>query len=320
MVGAVEGFHVPVLLRESLAYLEPPSPDCLMVDATQGLAGHSIAFLEKYPGLRVVGVDADPEMQAMAKARLAPYKGRTSFVHAFFDEFFKDFRGVKERPGLILFDFGVSMYHFREAKRGFSMQGDEALDMRLDPSTGRTASDLVNELDARELARILAEYGEEPFARSIADTIVRERNAAPIESAKRLAELIKSAVPPKMRYGRVHPATRSFQALRIAVNDELGRISRAIEDAIECLAPGGIIGAISFHSLEDRIVKLAFRERAVKPVRDKYRNGPAAPIPQIEGKRGIIVLTKKPVEPAEDEVAANPASRSAKFRVAKAAY
>ncbi len=315
----MEGLHVPVMLRETLEYLVPPNPDCLMVDATQGLAGHSRAFLDRYPGLRVLGVDADPEMQAMARKRLEPYEGRTSFVRAYFDEFFRDFRGDKERPGLILFDFGVSMYHFREAKRGFSIQGEEALDMRLDPSTGRTASDLVNELDARELARILQEYGEEPFARAIADTIVRERKAAPIESARRLADIIRQAVPPKLRYGRVHPATRSFQALRIAVNDELGRISRAIEDAIECLAPGGILGAISFHSLEDRIVKLAFRERAVRPRRDKYSKDREEPIPEVEGKRGVIVLTKKPVEPTEQEVAENPASRSAKLRVARAA-
>lgn len=315
----MEALHVPVMLRETLEYLVPPEEGCLMIDATQGLAGHSLAFLERYRGLRVLGVDADPEMQAMAKERLKPYEGRTSFYAGFFDEFFKDFRGDKERPGLILFDFGVSMYHFREARRGFSLQADEALDMRLNPLTGRTASDLVNELEPMELARILGDYGEEPFARAIAGAIVRERKAARIDSAKRLAEIIRSAVPSKLRYGRIHPATRSFQALRIAVNDELGRIARALELAVDCLAPGGILGAISFHSLEDRIVKLAFKERAVRVPRDKYRKEEAVPIPLSEGKRGVIVLTKRPVEPAEDEVAENPASRSAKFRAVRAA-
>lgn len=314
-----EGGHVPVMLRETLEYLVPAAPDILMVDATQGLAGHSIAFLERYPGLRLIGVDADAEVQAIAKRRLVPYGERVSFSRCYFDEFFKDFRGKEERPGLILFDFGVSMYHFREAKRGFSMQGEEALDMRLDPMTGRPASELVNELDARDLTKILEDYGEEPFAWRIAEAIVRDRKAGPIDSARRLAELIRQAVPSKVRYGRVHPATRSFQALRIAVNDELGRIRRALEDAIECLAPGGIIGAISFHSLEDRIVKFAFRDRAIRPSRDRYRREAEAPIPHNEGKRGLFVLTKRPVEPAEDEVAANPASRSAKLRVARAA-
>lgn len=315
----MEAFHVPVLLRETLEYLVPPGPDCLMVDATQGLAGHSTAFLDRYPGLRVLGVDADPEMQAMARERLAPYGDRVSFRRCFFDEFFGDFRADDERPGVVLFDFGVSMYHFREAKRGFSMQGEEALDMRLDPSTGRPASDLVNEMDARGLARILEDYGEEPFAWRIAQAIERERRVVPIDSARRLAELVRAAVPPKARYGRTHPATRTFQALRIAVNDELGRIARALDAAIESLAPGGVIGAISFHSLEDRIVKLAFRERAEKQARNRYRKDEAEPIPRTEGRRSLVILTPKPVEPGNDEVEANPASRSAKLRAARAA-
>ncbi len=315
----MDGHHVSVMLRETLEWLRPPAPDSLMVDATLGLAGHSAAFLERYPSLRLWGVDADAEVQAIARARLSPYGDRVRFANEYFDDFFGEFRKGGEKAGVVLFDFGLSMYHFRESRRGFSLQGDEQLDMRLDPGTGRPASALVNGMNERELAKLLEEYGEEPFAWRIAQAIVRERKGAPIESTGRLADIIRGAVPAAARHGRIHPATRSFQAFRIAVNDELGRIRRALDDAIESLAPGGVVGAISFHSLEDRIVKLAFRERAVRPERGRFKDAAVTPIPLGEVKRGLLVLTKKPLEPGEDEVSANPASRSAKFRVAKAA-
>jgi 16S rRNA (cytosine1402-N4)-methyltransferase len=315
--------HVPVMLRETLEYLTPPSPDCLMIDGTLGLAGHSSAFLAASEGLRLIGVDADAEVQAIARARLQPYGGRVRFVNEYFDDFFMRYAdeadsGAAERPGVVLFDFGVSMFHFRESGRGFSLQGDEALDMRLGAWAPRTAADLVNELDERELYRIISTYGEEPFAFNIARAIVRERGACRIDSTARLADIVRGSVPAKVRYGRIHPATRTFQALRIAVNDELGRIERGLSAAIRCLAPGGLIGCISFHSLEDRIVKLAFRALAVKRERAYFKDAPVSPIPLGEAARGLVVLTKKPVEPADDEVAANPASRSAKLRVARA--
>lgn len=322
--------HVSVMLEETLRELVPGGKAPLMVDATLGLAGHSVAFLERYPELKLVGVDADSEVQAIARARLVPYEDRVRLVNMFFDVFFKAFRaGVegpvdgeadfgRERPDIILFDFGVSMFHFRESRRGFSLQSDQELDMRLDPGTGRPASELVNELDVRELATVFKRYGEEPFAWRIAQAIGRERAVSSIESTGRLASIVKAAVPAKARYGRIHPATRVFQALRIAVNDELGRIERALDDAIECLAPGGVVGAISFHSLEDRIVKNIFRERAVRARRDKYRDTPDTPIPLLGAKRGLLVVSKRPFEASDDEVAANPASRSAKFRVARA--
>lgn len=315
--------HVPVMLSDTLDYLVPPRPDCLMIDGTLGLAGHSSAFLSRYTGLRLIGVDADTEVQAIARARLEPYGERVRLENRYFDDFFIEYAagvkaGVAERPGLVLFDFGVSMFHFRESGRGFSLQGDEALDMRLSPNAPRTAADLVNELDERELFRIISTYGEEPFAYKIAQAIARERRAARIDSTARLADIVKGTVPSKVRYGRIHPATRTFQALRIAVNDELGRIERGLAAAVECLAEGGLVGCISFHSLEDRIVKLLFRSKAVKRERSYFKDEPEAPIPLGEAERGLVVLTKKPVEPADDEVAANPASRSAKFRVAKA--
>jgi 16S rRNA (cytosine1402-N4)-methyltransferase len=323
--------HVSVMLEESLRELVPGVKAPLMVDATLGLAGHSVAFLERYPGLRLIGVDADPEVQAIARARLVPYGDRVRLVNMYFDVFFKAFRAGlegsadgwadfgRQRPDIILFDFGVSMFHFREARRGFSLQSDQILDMRLDTGTGRSASELVNELDVRELAAVFERFGEEPFAWRIAQAIDRERSVSSIENTARLADIVKAAVPAKARYGRIHPATRVFQALRIAVNDELGRIERGLEDAIECLAPGGFVGAISFHSLEDRIVKNIFRERAVRARRDKYRDAPDSPIPLIGAKRGLLVVNKRPFEATNDEVAANPASRSAKFRVARAA-
>jgi 16S rRNA (cytosine1402-N4)-methyltransferase len=327
----MESHHVSVMLEETLRELVPAVKSPVMVDATLGLAGHSVAFLERYPDLRLIGVDADPEVQAIARARLLPYGNRVRLVNLYFDAFFKAFRaglegsadsGVEyggQRPDIILFDFGLSMFHFREARRGFSLQSDQELDMRLDTGTGRPASELVNELDVRELASVFERYGEEPFAWRIAQAIGRERSVSSIETTGRLAGIVKAAVPAKARYGRIHPATRVFQALRIAVNDELGRIERALDDAIECLAPGGVVGAISFHSLEDRIVKTMFRDRAVRARRDKYRDVPDSPIPLIGAKRGLLIVNKRPFEASEDEVAANPASRSAKFRVARAA-
>jgi 16S rRNA (cytosine1402-N4)-methyltransferase len=324
--------HVPVLLAETLEMLVPTKPDCLMIDGTLGLAGHACAFLALHPALSLIGVDADSEVQAIARARLSPYSDRVTLVNEFFDTFFMAYAarlaagGTEERPGLVLFDFGVSMFHFRESGRGFSLQGDEALDMRLNPSTGRSAADLVNDLDERELGRILAEYGEEPFAHRIARAVVRERRAARIESTGRLADIVRGTVPPQLRYGRTHAATRTFQALRIAVNDELGRIERGLSAAIDCLAPGGMVGCISFHSLEDRIVKLAFRARSMKRAASKYPStgvgfieGMESPIGVGEAERGLIVLTRKPVESSNDEVTANPASRSARLRVARAA-
>jgi 16S rRNA (cytosine1402-N4)-methyltransferase len=322
--------HVSVLLDEVLAYLLPAVPDPLMVDATLGLAGHAMAFLERYPGLRLIGVDADPEIQAIARSRLLPYGDRVRLVNSFFDVFFAGLRadmgraaeggagGSCQQPDVILFDFGLSMYHFKEAKRGFSLQVDQELDMRLDPETGRTASELVNDCDERELARLFVEYGEEPFARQIARAIVRERSAAAVTTTARLADIVRGAVPSKVRHGRIHPATRVFQALRIAVNDELGRISRALDDAIACLSPGGVIGAISFHSLEDRIVKQQFREHLIrKGGRDKYRAEQDTPIPVDGAKRGLEIITKRPIQPGDAEQTMNPASRSAKLRVAR---
>jgi len=320
----VEIVHVPVLLEEVLDRLIPPRPDGLMVDATLGEGGHAEAFLSRYPRLRYLGVDADEEIQAKARKRLAPYGGRIRFECMFYDEFFGEFRkeveeGRQERPGLVLFDLGVSMFHFRESGRGFSLQGDEPLDMRLDRRTGRTASDLVNGLDRSELERIFRDFGEEPFSGRIARVIVEERGGHPFTTSSRLAQTILRAVPGKFRHGRIHPATRCFQAIRIAVNDELGRAERALRDAVDSLEIGGLLGVISFHSLEDRIVKTLFRALARTPEPETDLKGAqGAPIPKSRGPL-LEIVTKKPIAPGLRETENNPASRSAKLRIARRA-
>lgn len=312
-----ESYHVSVLLEEVLAMLTTTKDQPLLIDATLGLAGHSVAFLEKYPGLRLIGVDADSEVQAIARARLEPYGQRVRLYNQYFDEFFADFMACDEQADLILFDLGMSMYHFRNARRGFSLQSDDELDMRLNSVTGRSAWQLLEDCDEAEIKRILQLYGEEPQAGRIAAAIVRQRQAAPVRTASQLAELVKRTVPAAQRHGKIHPATRTFQALRIAVNNELGRIERALPMAVECLAPDGVVGVISFHSLEDRLVKHFFKERTVQVERDKFKPIPLAPILTEGGLRALVPVNKKPIEAGSVELEQNPASRSAKLRVAR---
>jgi len=307
--------HTPVMLEEVLGFLLPPGPDALMLDCTLGEGGHAAAFLARYPSLRYVGVDADPKIQAKARERLAPFGSRVDFLSGYFDEVLADWPGPDQglrggescRPALILFDLGISMFHFVESGRGFGYQRDEELDMRLSPLAPRSAAEILAQEREEEIARIIFEYGEERLSRRIAAAIVAARRSGGVRTTGALAELVWNAVPPSYRHGKVHPATRTFQALRIAVNDELGRAERGIRRAAALLAPGGLVAVISFHSLEDRIAKNVFRELAGRrPGAD-----PAAGQPILE------LVTKKPVEPTAEEVARNPASRSAKLRVAR---
>jgi 16S rRNA (cytosine1402-N4)-methyltransferase len=326
--------HTPVMLEEVLSFLVPSRDDALMLDCTLGEGGHAAAFLARYPRLRCVGLDADPSIQAKAKGRLAPYGDRVEFRLGYYDELLArwdslDIRsgqdsgssrselqnrtseGESIKPSLVLFDLGVSMYHFAESGRGFGYGRDEGLDMRLSPEAPRSAADILLREREDEIARIIYEYGEERLSRRIAAAIVEARRSGAVATSGRLAKIVWDAVPPSYRHGKVHPATRTFQALRIAVNDELGRAERGIRAAAALLAPGGLIAVISFHSLEDRIAKNVFRELAGRAPRDASDPGRTPAAPALE------LVTKKPVEPSAAEVAANPASRSAKLRVAR---
>lgn len=306
----MEVIHYTVLKQEVVDYLQP-QPGDLGVDCTTGEGGHSLALLQSQPGLKLICLDADPAIQERARVRLAAFGDRVEFVHTWFDDFFGSYsRDV--RPNLILADLGISSFHYEASDRGFSFRGDEALDMRLNPLTEKSAADLVNELAEETLADLIYEYGEESFSRRIARAIVTSRRQEPVRTAKQLADTIWEAVPVKFRHGRIHPATKTFQALRIAVNAELDRLGGVLEAAFKVLAPGGRMGIITFHSLEDRLVKNFFREQAKVCIcppsvaRCKCGSQPAA-----------LDLTRKPVVPTETEIQANAASRSAKLRVVK---
>ena len=300
--------HVPVLLEAVLELLAPPAGEACLVDATLGEGGHTEAFLSRFSRLRVVGVDKDAEILRKAEARLAPFGGRVRLVQSGFADFFE--RG-ELRPERILMDLGGSMFHFEQSGRGFSFRSDEPLDMRLDSGEGRTAAELLREAEEGELARLLEDFGEEPRARRIAAAIVRHReHQGPVTSSSQLARIVAAAVGPEARHGRTHPATRTFQALRIAVNDELEELARALPAALRGLSEGGRMGVIAFHSLEDRIAKRFFRERA-----RACTCPPEWPICQCGGKSELDLVTRKPVSAGEPERRANPASRSARLRV-----
>ena len=306
------------MLDELLSRLLPSRPDALMLDCTLGEGGHAEAFLGRYPRIRYVGIDADPGIQEKARERLSSFGERVAFLSGYFDEVLADWGSASadaglaggERPDLVLFDLGVSMHHFVESGRGFGHGKDETLDMRLSPDAPRSAARILAEEREEELARIIFEYGEERFSRRIARAIVEARASGGVGTSGRLAEIVFSAVPPQYRRGRIHPATRTFQAFRIAVNDELGRAERGIRAAARLLAPGGVLGVISFHSLEDRVAKNVLRELS----------GRAADRPIPDSRDAILELvTKKPIQPSFDEISRNPASRSAKLRVARSA-
>jgi 16S rRNA (cytosine1402-N4)-methyltransferase len=304
-------FHQPVLLAEVLAFLVPPQDDGVLIDATLGEGGHAEAFLLKYPRLSLIGVDADASILEAARERLSAYSDRTRIVNAWFGSFFED-DAEQTSPDMILMDLGVSRYHFEASGRGFSFDRDETLDMRLGKDLPVTAADIINTTEEGELTDVLFRFGEERFARSIAARIVRERASAPFTSARRLANVVAATVPDQYRHRRIHPATRTFQALRIAVNRELEQLNAGLEEALRVLKPGGRIGVITFHSLEDRIVKRYFREKS-----RECTCPPEWPICQCGGKAELRLVTGKPVSASEEEVARNPASRSAKLRVAE---
>jgi 16S rRNA (cytosine1402-N4)-methyltransferase len=305
----VEIQHESVMPREILEYLEPNRRDGIFIDCTLGEGGHSARILSNFLHIRLAAIDADEKIMAKAKQRLREHADRTQFYNMYFDEFFADYP-LEEPAHRILFDLGISVFHYAESGRGFSFLKDEALDMRLDPHRGRPLSAVLDDIAERELMQVLFDFGEERYARRIAAAIIAARGEGTIESSLRLAQIVEKAVPAQYRRGRIHAATRTFQALRILVNGELDRIRPSLEGAFAHLEVGGRIGVISFHSLEDRIVKHLFREYAKSCICP-----PELPMCECGGKPLGKLPVRKALQPAEDEVNQNPPSRSAKFRV-----
>ncbi|MDR1949666.1 MAG: 16S rRNA (cytosine(1402)-N(4))-methyltransferase RsmH [Spirochaetaceae bacterium] len=301
---------MPVLPDVVIRYLAPRGAGELMVDATLGEGGHSYAFLSRFPELRIIGVDADRDIQEIARERLKEFGDRIHFYSGWSQDFFVEFPRDIKRPDTILIDLGVSGYHYERGGRGFSFRKDEFLDMRIDPGRGLTAAELLERLSEGELADLLYQNAGERYSRRIARAIVGARSSGSLGSSAVLAELVERVVPPHYRHGPVHAATKTFQALRIAVNGELSRLPALLEGALNVLESGGRLGVISFHSLEDRIVKNFFREK-----NKDCTCPPEDPICRCKGRRIVTLLTRKPVGPTDDEIRNNPASRSAKLRV-----
>ena len=305
--------HKPVLLEECLDALAI-RPDGVYVDGTLGRAGHSLEIVRRLSeGGRLIALDRDESALTAARERLADYMDRVTLVHSNFSRLGEvlDGLGVGHVNGM-LFDLGVSSPQLDEAERGFSYQKDAPLDMRMDTSAALTARELVNTASYEELRRILWEYGEERYAAAVAKAICRRREEAPIETTVELSELIRAAMPAAAKREKQHPAKRSFQALRIAVNDELGEIPPMLDAAEQHLAPGGRLAVITFHSLEDRIVKQKLKEFATGCICPKE-----FPVCVCGRKPRMKLVTRKPIVSGERELDENPRARSAKPRVAE---
>ena len=307
-----EFHHVSVLLHEAVDALNV-RPDGIYLDGTLGGAGHSAEIAKRLVSGTLIGVDRDPKALAAASERLAPWADRVKLVHGNFRdlEAILDGLGIDAVDGILL-DLGVSSPQLDEAERGFSYMADAPLDMRMDPSDPLTAWEIVNGWPREELRRILFAYGEERYAPLIAAAIERRREQTPIESTLELAEIIRSAMPQKALREKQHPAKRSFQAIRIAVNDELGAVDSVMGQAIRRLKPGGRLAVITFHSLEDRIVKNAMAEAA-----KGCTCPPEFPVCVCGKKPTVKLIAKKPITASEEELETNPRARSAKLRVAE---
>jgi len=305
--------HRSVLLEECMEGLNV-RPNGIYVDGTAGGAGHSSEIARRLGnGGMLLALDQDETAVAVATERLSQFGERARVVRSNFCELGSvcDALGIKEIDGLLL-DLGVSSYQLDTAERGFSYQADAPLDMRMDIRNPLTARTVVNEYSEGEIRRILFEYGEERFSSRIASNIIREREKGPIETTGELVEIIKRSIPAAQRDGGHHPAKRSFQALRIEVNAELDVIAPAIRSAVRLLRPGGRIAIITFHSLEDRIVKQAFASLAQGCTCPK-----SFPVCVCGNRPQVKIVTRKPILPSEEELAVNPRSRSAKLRVAE---
>ena len=302
--------HSPVLLTEVVELLRP-RPDHTVVDATLGAGGHAEALLERLPDGRLIGIDRDRSALALAAARLRPFGERFVPIHGAHE----DLTGLLQDQGVfavdgILADLGVSSMQLDSAERGFSFRLDGPLDMRMDRTRGITAAELLETISLDDLTRDLRVYGEEKLARRIARAIVERRERQPLRTTRELAGLVEEVAGPRARQYRIHPATRTFQALRIRVNGEIEGIERLITDAVSMLRIGGRIAVISFHSLEDRAVKLAMRSLANRCTCPRD-----LPVCACGRENFLKLITGRPRIPREEEIAENPRARSAKLRV-----
>lgn len=314
--------HVPVLLHRAdellgpaITAVDPRGDGAVMIDATLGLGGHSEHFLRTYPGLRLIGLDRDPEAQRIASRRLAPYADRITFVHTRYDGIVD----ALDQAGLdsvgtvhaILFDLGVSSMQLDEADRGFAYSVDAPLDMRMDPTVGITAAEVLNTYSHGELARILSTYGEERFASRIASEIVRRREKQPFTTSAALVELIYDAIPAATRRTGGHPAKRTFQALRVEVNGELDSLRAAIPAALDALAVGGRVVFMSYQSLEDRVVKQELTPRS----KSKTPEGLPVELPGMGPE--FRILTRGAERATEQEIEDNPRAAPVRLRAAE---
>ena len=310
---AARAAHVPVMLDRVLALLGPAleGRPAIVVDATLGLGGHAEALLAAHPELTLVGLDRDPAALARSRERLAPYSERLHLAHAVYDRMPEVLAALNmPRVDGVLFDLGVSSMQLDVASRGFAYAQDAPLDMRMDQETGRTAAQVVNTYPVPELARVLREYGEERFAMRIAQAIDRARRQEPLTSTAFLADLVRSSIPAATRRTGGHPAKRTFQALRIEVNGELDALRSALPSALTALRVAGRIVVLSYHSLEDRLVKRALGELAVDTT------PPELPVPLADRGPQLRLLTRGE-GPSEGEVAANPRAASVRLRAAE---
>jgi len=306
--------HLPVMTDRVLALLAPAlrPPGSVLLDATLGRAGHASALLSQHSGLTLIGVDADETAIEESRKLLARYEERVTLVHAGYDAIGHILAALRQ-PSVqgILFDLGVSSPQLDDPSRGFAYSRDAPLDMRMNRGGPLTAADVVNTYPAARLARLLSEYGEERFARRIADAVVRERSKAPLTSTVRLSEIVRDSIPAPARRAGGNPAKRTFQALRIEVNGELEALRRALPAALDALAVGGRIVVLAYHSLEDRIVKRAL----AASVRDS--TPPGLPVQLASGQPRFRLLTRGAERPGSAEVAANPRAASARLRAAE---
>jgi len=304
--------HKSILVGEILGFLDL-QPGSVVIDATLGLGGHAEAVLQASADTRVIGIDQDQKALETATERLKPFGSRFQGVHSNFVEI----SSVADELNItavdaVIADLGVSSMQLDDAERGFSFRFDAPLDMRMDTSKGSTAAELLEELDQEEIANLIYRYGEERKSRRVARLIVERRDAGqPVRSTEELARLVERAVGRSPK-DKIHPATRTFQALRIAVNNELGILDGFIKDSIDLLKLNGTLSVITFHSLEDRIVKQAFQKLS-----GKCFCPPRIPKCVCGAEKRVEILTRKPVVPTEDEMSVNPRSRSAKLRVCR---